>query len=119
MTHEEFISAYTRGKIKVEVDPAGASRFLSARLLLPWAAMPVAGIGVGIALSGWLYTGLAVIALAYLAPRLIKRSAPHFVFQQALTDPKVYYAATRADVLRIVPLKDEGGRMKDDPPLRG
>lgn len=104
MTHEEFIRAYTRGEIKIEVDPAGAARFLSARLLLPWVAMPVAGIGVALALTGWIYTGVAVIALAYLVPRLIKRSAPHFVFQQALTDSKVYYAATRADVLRIVPV---------------
>jgi hypothetical protein len=103
MTHQEFVAAYTRGEVKVEMDPAGAARFLSARLLLPFIAMPVAGIGIGLVLIGWIYTGLAVIALAYLVPRLIKRSASHFVFQQALTDSKVYYAATRADVLRIIP----------------
>jgi hypothetical protein len=107
MTHAEFVTAYTRGEVKVEVDPARAARFLSARLLLPFVAMLAAGIGVGLALTGWIYPGLAVIALAYLVPRFIKRSAPHFVFQQALTDSKVYYAATRADVLRIVPVAKE------------
>lgn len=108
MTHAEFVAAYTRGEIKVEVDPAGAARFLSARLLLPWVAMLVAGIGVGLALIGWVYTGLAVIALAYLVPRLLKRSASHFVFQQALTDAAVYDEVARDNILRATSLKDEG-----------
>ncbi len=96
MTHGEFVAAYTSGQIKVEVDPKGAARFLSARLLLPFVAMPVAGAGVALALVGWIYTGLAVIAVAFVVPRLIKRSASHFVFQQVLQDPHVYDEATRA-----------------------
>ncbi len=104
MTHQEFISAYTSGAVKVEVDPAGAARFLSARLLLPFVAMPVAGAGVALALIGWIYTGLAVIATAIVVPRLIKRSASHFVFQQALTDASVYQELTHANTLRITPV---------------
>jgi hypothetical protein len=102
MTHQEFIAAYTHGEIKVEVDPAGAARYLSRRLLLPFVAMPVAGIGVALALTGWIYPGIAVIVIAYIVPRIIKRAAPHFVFQQALTDASVYEDTTRAQVLRIV-----------------
>ena len=107
MTHQEFIAAYIHGEVKVEVDPAGAARFLSARLLLPFVAMPVAGAGVALALIGWIYTGLAVIAVAFIVPRLIKRSAPHFVLQQALQDASVYDEATRAGILRVTSLKDE------------
>lgn len=103
MTHAEFIAAYTKGEIKVEVDPAGAARFLSKRLLLPFVAMPVAGIGIALALTGRVYSGFALIVLAYLVPRFIKRSASHFVFQQALTDAAVYHDAVEAQILRIVP----------------
>jgi len=115
VNHEAFVAAYTRGEVKVEVDPAGAARFLSARLLLPFVAMPVAGAGVALALIGWIYTGLAVIAAAIVVPRLIKRSAPHFVLTQALQDERIYDEATRTGALRVTSLKDEGGRMKDDP----
>jgi len=104
MTHAEFITAYTHGEIKVEVDPAGAARLLSARLLLPFVAMPVAGAGVALALIGWIYTGLAVIAVAFIVPRLIKRSASHFVFQQVLDDERIYEEALRANILRVTPI---------------
>ena len=104
MTHAEFIAAYTRGEIKVEIDPPGAARFLSARLLLPLVMMPVLGIGVALALTGWIFTGLAVIAAGIIAPRLIKRSAPHFVLTQALQDAAVFDEVTRAGVLRVTPV---------------
>jgi hypothetical protein len=104
MTHQEFIAAYTRGEVKVEVEPVGAARFLSARLLLPLIMMPVLGIGVALALTGWIYTGLAVIAAGVIAPRLIKRSAPHFVLTQALQDAAVYDEVARAGVLRVTPV---------------
>ena len=108
MTHADFVDAFARGEIKVEVDAQGAARLLSARLLLPFVAMPVAGVGVALALIGWIYTGLAVIAAAIIVPRLIKHSARHFVFQQALSDASVYDEATRAGVLRVASRKDEG-----------
>jgi hypothetical protein len=101
MTHPEFVAAYTEGRIKVEVDPKGASRFVSARLLLPLVALPVLGAGVALALIGWIWTGLAVIAAGIMVPQLIKRGAAHFVFRQALDDPALYDEVTRSGVLRI------------------
>src|SRR5688572_28388028 len=100
MTHVEFVAAYRRGEIRVEYDPRGATRFLSARLLLPFVMMPILGIGVAVALVGWFFTGLAIIALGIVVPQLIKRSAPHFLLQQALQDPAVYDELTITDVLR-------------------
>jgi hypothetical protein len=104
MTHAEFTAAYARGAIRVELEPKEAARFISARLLLPLFMMPVLGIGVALALVGWIFTGLAVIALGIIAPRLIKRSAPHFVFQQALNDPVVYNEVTKCGLLQVVPI---------------
>lgn len=105
MTHAEFVAAYQRGRIRVELDPQGASRFLSARLLLPLVTMPVVGIGIATVLVGWLLTGLAIVAVGIIAPQLIKRSAPHFLFQQALNDAAVYEELVRSGVLRTIPLE--------------
>src|SRR6185295_2998681 len=99
MTHSDFVTAYRTGTIRVEIDPKAAGRMLSARLLLPFVMMPVIGAGIALALTGWVYNGLAVIALGVIAPRLIKRSAPGFLLQSALGDPRVYEELARSDVL--------------------
>lgn len=101
MTHAEFVAAYARSEIKVQVDPQGAARFLSARLWLPFVMMPVLGTGVALALVGWIWTGLAVIAAAIIASRLIKRSAPHFILTHALQDERIYTDVTQMNVLRV------------------
>ncbi|MGH6693200.1 MAG: hypothetical protein ACREF4_21235 [Gammaproteobacteria bacterium] len=103
MTHNEFVAAYARGEIKVKIDPKGAARHLSARLLLPFVMMPVVGIGIALALTGWFYLGSAIIALGIIVPQLIKRSAPHFLLTQALEDAAVYDEATQSGLLRVTP----------------
>jgi hypothetical protein len=108
VTHAEFTAACARGEVRVDIEPKAAARHLSARLLLPFVAMPVLGIGVALALVGWIVTGLAIIAAGIVAPLLIKRSAPRFLLQQALHDPAAYDELTRAGILRVTSLKDEG-----------
>jgi hypothetical protein len=105
MTHEEFVAAYGQGEIRIEIDPKGAARHLSARLLLPFVTMPVLGIGVALALVGWIFSGFAIIAFGIIAPQLIKRSAPHFLLTQALDSAAVYEEVTRSGVLRITPVQ--------------
>jgi len=104
MTHAEFVSAYARGEVKVEVNPQGAGRHLSARLLLPFVMMPVLGIGVALALVGWIFSGFAIIALGIIAPQLVKRSAPHFLLTQALENAAVYEEVTRSGLVRVTPV---------------
>lgn len=101
MTHGEFVAAYQRGEIKVEVEPKAAAQMVSARLLLPFVALPVLGMGVALALIGWIYTGLAIIAIGFVVPRLIKRSAPHFIITQALQDSALYDEVTKSGLLRV------------------
>ncbi len=102
MPHSEFVTAYRNGTVIVNFDPKLAARFLSAQLLLPLFMMPVLGIGVALALVGWIWSGLIVIALAIIVPRMIKRSAPHFLLQQALADENIYGNLQRASVIQIV-----------------
>jgi hypothetical protein len=104
VTHSEFVAAYARGEIRIEIDPKGAARHLSARLLLPFVMMPVVGLGVALALIGRYFLGFAIIALGIIVPQLIKRSAPHFLLTQALDDAAVYDDVSRSGVLRITPI---------------
>ena len=104
MTHAEFVAAYARGEIRVEMDRQAAVRILSARLLLPFVMMPVVGAGIALALIGWIYIGLAVIALGFVVPRLIKHAAPGFLLQNALGDPQLYEELVRSKILRVASL---------------
>jgi len=102
LAHHEFVAAYRDGAITVNFDPPAAARFLSARLLLPLFMLPVLGIGVGLALTGRIWTGLTVIALGIIVPRLIKRGAPHFLIQQALGDASLYQELLHNGVMELV-----------------
>jgi hypothetical protein len=102
MMHPEFVAAYQRGEVKIEIEPKAAAQFVSARLLLPFVALPVLGIGVALALVGWIYTGLAIIAIGFVVPRLIKRSAPHFILTHALQDPAYYDEVTKSGLMKLV-----------------
>lgn len=102
LTHREFVTAFHDGAITVTFDPKGAARLVSARLLLPLFMMPVLGIGVALALTGWIWTGLSVIALGIIVPRLIKRGAPRFLMQQMMEDEGLYRDVLHAGIMHIV-----------------
>lgn len=104
MTHAEFIGAYRAGRIRVQIDPGAAARYVSARLLLPLVMLPVLGGGVALALVGWIWSGLAVLAAGIVIPRLIKRSASHFILIQVIDDERIYNEVTEAGVLRVHPV---------------
>ncbi len=102
LTHAEFVAAYAQGEVIVHFDPKAAAKFLSARLLLPLFMMPVLGIGVALALTGWVWSGLTVIALGIIVPRLIKRGAAHFLLQQSLSDAGLYQELLRNGVMETL-----------------
>ena len=99
--HSRFREDYAAGRITVHFDRDAAGRYVSARLMLPLFMLPLSGIGVALALTGWIWTGLIVIALAFVLPRLIKRSAPGFLMQQSLEDAQIYRELLATAVIRI------------------
>jgi hypothetical protein len=101
VNHREFVEAYRAGAVRVEIDRKAAARFLSRRLLLPFVMLPVLGLGTGLALVGWLWSGFALIGAATLAAMLIKKSAPHFVLTQCLEDAAFHADAVTAGVLDV------------------
>jgi hypothetical protein len=99
--HSRFCEDYAAGRITVNFDRNAAGRYISARLMLPLFMLPLSGIGVALALIGWIWTGLAVIALAFVLPRLIKRGAPGFLMQQSLEDAQIYRELLTARIITI------------------
>jgi hypothetical protein len=102
LSHRDFVNAFHDRTITVTFDPKSTARFLSARLLLPLFMMPVLGVGVALALSGWIWTGLAVIALGIIVPRLIKRGAPRFLMHQMMDDEGLYRDVVHAGIMHVV-----------------
>lgn len=101
LSHAAFIESVQRGAVQVHLPAKPAAEFLSRRLLLPFFVMPVLGAGVGLALIGWIFTGLLVFGVGFAIPRLIKRRAPVILLNQALTDEDVYRDLLDARLLRL------------------
>ena len=102
MIYAEFVASWRNGKVRVEVDPAAAAAFLSARLLRPFVGIAVIGAGIALVLCSEIWIGLAVGALGIVVPRLIKRGARSFLLSQIATDPDLFAAAVQAGAVRIV-----------------
>jgi hypothetical protein len=100
MTHAEFVDAYRQGRLKVQVDKPAAARMVSARLMLPLVLLPVMGLGVALALVGYLAFGVLVFVAALGLRYAVRRSAPGFVLQRALADERFYAEALASGLLK-------------------
>lgn len=101
MTHGEFVAAYASGAIRVRVDRARAARLMSSRLMLPFFLLPFFGLAVGLALTGYIFTGIALF-LAVVGFRFaVRASSQGMVLSRALRDPAFYDEARAAGVLAV------------------
>ena len=101
MTHEEFVAAYQAGRIRVKVDRGAAARFVAGRAMLPLILLPVLGLGVALAVVGYLFTGVAIFLTALLLRYLVRRSSYGFLVWRALEDAEFYRQVLAAQVLTI------------------
>jgi hypothetical protein len=101
MTHQEFVAAYQAGRIRLKVDGDAAVRFVSGRAMLPLVMLPVLGLGVALALVGYIVAGTTVFLAALLLRYLVRRSSHGFLLWRALHDPEFYRQVVAAQVLRI------------------
>ena len=101
MTHEEFVAAYHAGRIRVKIDRDAASRFVAGRAMLPLVLLPVLGLGVALALVGYLITGTVVFLAALLLRFLVRRSSDGFLLSRAVQDAEFYRQVVAAQVLTV------------------
>ena len=99
MTHDEFVRAYREGAVQVSVDRAAAARMMSGRLLLPFVLLPLLGLGVALALTGYLFTGIAVFVAALGVRLLVRKTSQGFVLSRSLQDPAFYEEMVRQRIL--------------------
>jgi hypothetical protein len=90
MTHEEFVSAYREGRIQVQVERSAAARFVSARMLLPFVLLPLLGVAVALALTGYLIVGTAVFLAALALRFLVRATSQGYVLSRSLQDAAFY-----------------------------
>lgn len=101
MTHEDFVREYQAGRIRVTVDREAASRFVAGRAMLPLVLLPVLGLGVALALVGYIITGVLIFLTAIALRFLVRRSSDGFLLWRALRDAEFYGQVAAAQVLRI------------------
>jgi hypothetical protein len=101
MTHAEFVAGFRAGAIQVSVDRTAAARLVSARLMLPFVLLPFLGLGVALALVGYLAGGIAVFLGALAVRHLVRASSQGFVLSRALQDPAFYEQMRSMGVLLV------------------
>ena len=101
MTHAQFVFAIRNGTLVVDIEPKAATRFVAARMWLPWFLLPLFGLAVGLALNGRFFFGAMALASALLLRALVAKSAASFVLQRAIADPDFFAAARAANLLRF------------------
>lgn len=103
MTHEEFVAGYHAGRLRVHIDREAAARLVSGRAMLPLVMLPILGLGVALALVGYVIAGVGVFMAALVLRFFVKRSSDGFLLWRALRDAEFYKQVLAAQVLKIEP----------------
>jgi TM2 domain-containing membrane protein YozV len=103
VTHPEFVAAYETGSIRVQINRDAAARFVTGKAMLPLVLLPFLGLGVALAIVGYVVAGIAVFLAAVGVRILVRRSADGFIVWRALRDAEFYQQVTAAGVLRVEP----------------
>jgi hypothetical protein len=101
MTHQEFVAAYQAGRVRVSIDRDAAVRFVAGRAMLPLVMLPILGLGVALALVGYIIAGIAVFLAALVLRYLVGRSSYGYLLWRALQDAEFYRQVVAAKVLRV------------------
>ena len=89
------------GHYRVIVNPERAQKYMAGRLLIKLICLPVLGIGAALAIAGFPWAGLPLVALGFLAPRFVKRKAPELLLHLATRDEAVYRDAIEMEILEV------------------
>ena len=99
--HEEFSAGLPAGRFNVIVNPVLAQKYVRHRLFVVGISLPLLGIGAALALSGYFWSGLPLVAAGFLLPRVIKAHAPRILLYLAQHDAKTYFEAMNFGILEV------------------
>jgi hypothetical protein len=101
MSHDEFVRGFQQGRLQVQIDRKAAARMMAGRLMLPFVLLPLLGLGVALALVGYLVGGIAVFAAALGVRLLVHASSRGFVLTRSLQDAAFYDEMRRTGILAV------------------
>ena len=78
-----------------------AQKYVRHRLFVVGIALPLLGIGAALAISGYVWAGLPLVAAGFLLPRVIKSQAPKILLYLAQHDAKTYFEAMKFGILEV------------------
>jgi hypothetical protein len=101
IAHDEFRSGLAHGRFRIVVNPVLVRRFVVQRTRIDLLALMLIGAGALLALSGWPWPGVALVAVGIVANRLVRRQAARILLHLAASDAAVYAEATTQGVLEV------------------
>jgi predicted transcriptional regulator of viral defense system len=99
--HQEFKTGLPRGRFRVIVNPERAQKYIKHKLMVIALALPMIGIGVALALSGYPWAGAPLVLIGILLPRYIKKQAAQILLYLAQNDAKTYQEAIEYEILEV------------------
>jgi hypothetical protein len=99
--HDEFSAGLPAGRFNVIVNPVLAQKYVRHRLFVIGISLPLLGVGAALALSGYVWAGLPLVAAGFLLPRVIKAQAPKILLYLAQHDAKTYFEAMNFGILEV------------------
>ena len=101
VSHAEFCRGLPAGQFRLIVNPERARKYVRQRLMMVPVLLPVAGIGVALAVSGHAWLGLGLVALCVLVNRLVSAQSARLLLYLATQDAKIYQEAIRFEILEV------------------
>ncbi len=101
VSHAEFCRGLPAGRYRLIVNPERAKKYIRHRLLIVAITMPLAGLGAALALSGYPWAGLALVAAGVLLHRLVTAQAPRILLHLATRDARTYHEALDYEILEV------------------
>lgn len=101
VSHAEFCSGLPRGRFRLIVNPERAKKYVRHRLFIVAIALPLLGIGAALALSGYPWLGLALVAAGVLLHRTVTAQAARILLYLATQDARTYHEAIEYEILEV------------------
>jgi hypothetical protein len=99
--HDAFSAGLPAGRFNVIVNPVLAQKYVRHRLFVVGISLPLLVIGAALAISGYFWAGLPLVAAGFVLPRVIKAQAPKILLYLAQHDAKTYFEAMKFGILEV------------------
>ncbi len=98
---DEFRTGLPRGRFRVIVNPERARKYVRHRLLVFPVSSLLLGAGTALAMFGWLWLGIPLMAAGFLLHRVVKAQAPQILLHLASHHSRSYREAIDYEILEV------------------